>query len=292
MQTAALIDHKEILESAQTVEPLPVSVGKLAQLVSDRNAEIKQIVEVISFDQALTASVLRRSNSAASATRNPIRSVHEAVVRLGPSSILSIAFSSAVGKRMNEALPAYGLRSGELWQKSVACSLAAEVVRSRATADIPAEVSTAALLHDFGKVVLSRKFGPQVLDMISKAAENDAMTFVEAEQIVMGVNHADIGGIVAQHWKLPTTIVQGIMHHHSVDPGLPTVCMAVSLAHTMSHDILLVEPTPEVLEERAAEAGRHAAQMQVLGLDPAGYPELVEVARTKYYEIAERFAAG
>lgn len=290
MESTALIDHKAILESAQDVEPLPVSVGKLAQLVADRNAQIKQIVEVISFDQALTASVLRRSNSAASAARQPIRSVQEAVVRLGPSSILSIAFSSCVGKSMNAALPAYGLHSGELWQHSVACSIAAEVIRTRAKAEIPAEVSTAALLHDFGKVVLSRKFGPQVLGMLNRAAENDGMAVTEAEQVVLGVTHADIGGIVAQHWKLPGTIVDGIVQHHSVEADLPAICSAVSLAHTMGHDVLLVDPEPAILEIRAAEAVKHAAQMRALGLDPTSYDELVDAARLRYVDVVERFS--
>ena len=38
----------------------------------------------------------------------------------------------------------------------------------------------------------------------------------EAEREILGFTHADIGGWLAEHWKLPETIIHGISSHHSV----------------------------------------------------------------------------
>ena len=80
----------------------------------------------MSLDVSLTADVLRLANSAALGHRANITSVRDAAVRLGTSTLLSLTLASRVGGRMLQALPAYGLQPGALWERSVAASIAAE----------------------------------------------------------------------------------------------------------------------------------------------------------------------
>lgn len=283
------IDHQQLLAVAQGVEPLPANVARLAQLVSDAESSMKEIVEVISYDQALTATLLRRANAAALGGRQAISSVHDAAVRLGPGSLLAMALSTSVSKKMHRALPEYGLKEGQLWRNSVAAALSAETVRAASSVPIPPEVVTAALLHDFGKVVLANHFGPQVLDMLNAAAQNDKLELVEAEQAIFGATHADVGGIVAQSWKLPGTIVDGIIHHHATRAGLPPICSAVAIAHLMAHDVVgegCAEETPADFADRV-EA--HTDVIVDLGIDPDRYPVLVADARRRFEQLAVRF---
>lgn len=288
-EPAVQIDRQELIASANAVEALPASIGRLATLVADVDASTKEIVEVISYDQALTATLMRRANSAALGGRVAIRTVHEAAVRLGPGALLTMALSTSVQKRMGRALPEYGLRQGELWRNSVTALIAAETVRSFATTPVPTEVSTAALLHDFGKVVLAGHFGPQVLEMIALAADNDGMDYTDAEESIFGVNHADVGGMIAQRWMLPPTIVDAIVHHHSRRSGLAPVCQAVSLAHLMSHEIAY---QPDNAAERAAQdrlVEEYAPVMNDLGIHPSRYGDLVDAARRRFDEVAHRY---
>src|SRR3954453_18513508 len=115
--------------------------------------------------------------------------------------------------------------------------LAAEVIRSRAAVDVPAEAPTASLLHDFGKVVLAQHYGPRVLDLIAQAAAADNLGLLDAEKKVFGAQHAEIGGLVAQAWKLPHTIVEAITNHHHVGAHRTSVSATVSLAHGMVDDV-------------------------------------------------------
>ena len=140
--------------------------------------------------------------------------MRDAVVRLGPSTLLSLTMSSRLGGRMIAALPAYGLQAGELWGHSVAASIAADVIRSRSPRPIPAEAATAALLHDFGKVVLAKHLGNQILDTLALAAATDGLDIVEAERVVFGLTHAEIGGSWPRCGDCPLTIVDGIRDHH------------------------------------------------------------------------------
>ncbi len=101
----------------------------------------------------------------------------------------------------------------------------------------PAEVATAALLHDFGMVVLASHFGKQIVQMLALASETDGVDQLETERVVFGLTHADIGSTVAEAWGLPRTIVAGIRDHHEVHDELSVVSAAVGLACVMSYEI-------------------------------------------------------
>jgi HD-like signal output (HDOD) protein len=295
MNGAPVIDHKDLLSSAEGLGALPVTVTRLAAIVSNPNHDIRDIVEVISFDQALTATLLRRANSAALGARYQIKTVRDAAMWLGSGALLSMALATNVSRRLSEPIPAYGLAEGQLWKQSVAAMLAAEVIRSHATADVPAEAPTAALLHDFGKVVLAQHYGPRVLNLIAQAAAADNLGLLDAEKKVFGVQHAEIGGLVAQAWKLPHTIVDAIMNHHHAGAHRTTVSATVSLAHAMVNDVLAgvgsldESGLPIVCAVFGDPAVTHVEVMIELGLDPERYDELLSTTQARYAELAARY---
>jgi HD-like signal output (HDOD) protein len=199
-----------------------------------------------------------------------------------------MALASSVHNRMAGALPAYGLSAGELWKQSVSASLSTDVLRMKAQVTVPPEASTAALLHDFGKVVLSTHFGAQVLTMLEQAASSDEMDLLTAERAVFGVDHADIGGVVAQRWKLPHTIVDAIIHHHDVEPGMTPTVAAVSLAHAMVPDVLTHAEAPGATEATDV-AATHGALLESLGIPREDYPSVLDASRSRYALMAEKF---
>ena len=297
MSTAPVIDHKDLLSSAEALGALPVTVTRLANLVSNPDHDIKEIVEIVSLDQSLTATLLRRANSAALAARFPIRTVKDAALWLGSGSLLSLALATNVSRRLSQPIPGYGLGEGQLWKQSVAASLAAESIRTAATVEVPAEAPTAALLHDFGKVVLAQHFGARVLGMLAQAAVADNLGLLAAEARVFGINHADIGGLVAQNWKLPHTIVDAIIHHHHAGQHRSTASATVSLAHAMVPHVLAGTdydelPTPVACTVTGGNpVETHAEVLAGLGIAPEAYPELLEHARARYVELAHRYEA-
>jgi HD-like signal output (HDOD) protein len=172
----------------------------------------------------------------------------------------------------------------------VAASIAAEVIRSRSRTPVPAEVGTAALLHDFGMVVLAKHFGNQILDTLALAAANDGLELIEAERVVFGLTHAEIGGTVAEVWGLPLTIVDGIRDHHETHEGLSAVSAAVGVACTMSFEVTARdESTPEELERHADRRRAATPLLGVLQLELDDYYDIVDTSRRRFEEVAERY---
>lgn len=298
-RAAQAIDLLDLFSSAEAIDALPITVTRLADLVADDAHDFRDIAEVVSMDQSLTALLLRRANSAALGGRTQITTVRDAAMRLGTGALLSMALATSVHNRMAGALPAYGLSAGELWKQSVSASLTTDVLRAKARVTVPPEASTAALLHDFGKVVLSTHFGAQVLTMLEQAASAEGVDLRSAERAVFGVDHADIGGVVAQRWKLPHTIVDAIIHHHDVDPGMTPTVAAVSVAHAMIGDVLAAvdetadenahETAEGVTEPRTDVPVTHGVLLESLGIPAETYDQLVEAARARYLQMADKF---
>jgi HD-like signal output (HDOD) protein len=226
-----MLDIEALTRSARHIEPLPLSVTRLAVLTVGDRWNMQEVEDVVRLDQALTLRVLRAANSAASASAKPIVTVREALVRMGMGSLLSLSTAVGVQKRMAQALPEYGLTEGELWRHSVASALAAESAQAFCATALPPEANAAALLHDLGKLVMARFLDADVLRVLAAAREEGGLSSRRAESELLLVHHGELGGLIAQQWRLPVRLVTGITHHHTPDQAGDIVADAVHVAN-------------------------------------------------------------
>ena len=284
----AVVDHDELILQAQDLEPLPATATRLARLVANPNAEMKEIVETISLDQALTVKVLRTANSAAQGSSQEITTVDRAVVRIGTGAVLSMAVAAGVRSRMMGPVPSYDIAEGRLWEHSVAAALAAESMPGLAKVTVPPECFTAALLHDVGKLVLGRFLDEQVRGFLRRARLQGGLGESEVEAEVLDVNHGELGGLIAAHWKLPRSICVGIQYHH--DPaecgdqeGLQYVPWFVHLAN------LVARKLGKGCDEVVPEDGEFERPLQMLGMDETKLEKLLYRTSLRIDQIGERF---
>jgi HD-like signal output (HDOD) protein len=278
-----MIDLDALATSAEALEPLPASATRLAALACTDAPNIDDVVDVVHFDQALTAGLLAAANSSWSASRTRITTVRDAVVRLGTGPVLSLALGSAVRSRLHRGVPEYDLAEGELWEHAVAALLAAELLTRRAPTRPPAETATAALLHDVGKLVMARFLDDDVLRTLHLAAE-EGVGRNRAEFEVLGVDHAELGGLIAQTWRLPPSLVRGIGYHHRpVLVGDP-IAYAVHLADVIAKIVGAgLDDNPDL--------ETYAAAVVALGLRSDDVDELCRLVDERYEEVRRRFTA-
>ncbi len=276
-----MIDLDQMAKAAAQLEPLPTSSTRLAALVCSGTPELGQVVEIVQFDQALTASLLRSANSSWSASRSEIKTVRDAVIRLGASPVLALTLGLNVRRHLGDALPAYGLSEGELWRHSVAASLAAELLAPRSPRRPPPETATAALLHDVGKLVMSRFLDRSLLEELQECQARGA-TRIDAEAAVLGIDHAELGGLIARSWALPDTLVRGIRDHGRPRPGSDALVHAVYLADVLAK---AVGAGPDDNSDPVALA--HA--LGEVGFTEADFDELKVLVEERLAEVERRF---
>jgi putative nucleotidyltransferase with HDIG domain len=221
----------------EQLEPMPVTAERLVALMNGQQVSMTTIAELVEFDQAIAATVLRLARSWAYAGSRPPETVRDAVVRLGTIPLLNIVLGDYL-TRIRTSAPLYDLSEDDLWAHSAAAQLAVRAMTQECPAmKLPAVASTAALLHDIGKLVMSRCLNAGVQTITTHAREA-GITFVEAERKLFGVNHAAVGAAMAVQWKFPDLVTDAIARHHDEELGDSTpVLDAVVIANMVAKNI-------------------------------------------------------
>ena len=225
------------LAEIEALYPLSPSVGRLATLVCDESVDFGEVVRVIELDQAFTANVLRLANSAWSASRTPIGTVKDAVGRLGSDRILQLVVGNRLAGLMQQPCDGYELAERELWRHSVASALAAELLAGRASVSVPRLAFTAALVHDIGKLVLSRHLTSELVDEVRALMLTEDRCYLDAEREVLGIDHSEVGGAVAEHWRFPEELIRAIENHHEPDVLATPVLDVIHIANFVAKAI-------------------------------------------------------
>lgn len=227
---------EELVRGIRQLEPLPVTAQRLLRLLNGEDVSLTAIAELIEFDQAIVAAVLRTASTVRHAGRTT-PTVREAVVRLGTVALLDLVLEGYL-KKLRAATPMYDLSEQDLWAHGAAAQLAVRALEAeRPQAKIPALAETAALLHDIGKLIVSRYLKADVRELVTHARTR-AITFVEAERELLGVDHAAVGAAMAEAWQFPPEIIDAIGRHHSPPFADPTVVLdAVAMANVVAKTI-------------------------------------------------------
>jgi putative nucleotidyltransferase with HDIG domain len=230
-----ILDHNLLIKKAYQLPSLPTCAARLTNLLTKEEPDLAEIVEAIEYDPPLTIKMLRVANSAISGSRHRIGTVREALIRLGTGTVTGFVVASAVRPLMGKSIPGYNISEKEFWKHSLAAALAAEAIQANSAKWSGQLAFTAALLHDIGKLVLGQFLTPELLSWLKRAVQEGRHAAFEAEAEILSLHHGEAGGIVAQHWGLPESLVNGIIYHHFPQESTDGICYVTYLANQVAH---------------------------------------------------------
>ena len=201
---SAQVGLDEVIAEIADLRPLPQVALKILAL-NDGTFSAYELAAVVASDQALTAKLLRLSNSAYYGYARRITSVRDAVVLLGFRAVRSATLASCV---MEAVPPSPNLDCDAFWQFSVATGMLAEVLM-RTEGDTQADAFTAGVLHQIGVLALDQVRPDALRDAIARS-QSGAVTLHEAEREILGFTDAELGGAVALHWNFPEPLVEAV----------------------------------------------------------------------------------
>ncbi len=197
---------KAITKKIQSLPTLPPVVRKLTTMVESPDVTAKEVGKLISADQVLSAKVLKLVNSSFYGFPGRISSISHAVVLLGFNVIKGVVLSASVFEIMEKAMVG-------LWEHSLGSAIISGTISRELGLHEPEEISTAALLHDIGKVLVRVSLVSDY-DRITAIVEEKGCSFRDAEVEVLGVDHSEIGLWLSQEWGLPERLIIPISSHH------------------------------------------------------------------------------
>lgn len=209
MTTGRRDEIRRIIRDTKTLPTLPGVIAKLSAMAEQSTVSVDEMARVVMTDQVLSAKVLRLVNSAFYGSYGRVSTVAAALLRLGVNVVKSLAISSSIFEIMEKNIVG-------LWEHSMGVAVTASVLAGRLKMKDPDEISTAALLHDIGKVIIKIKLEDDY-DRLTALIEEKDLLMVEAERELLDTDHAEIGAWLAQTWHLPQNLVEPIAWHHNVE---------------------------------------------------------------------------
>jgi len=207
---------RELIKEINNLRPIAQIANQIMFIAENPNASLSDVADIIVYDPMTTANILRTCNSAYFGLSRKVESVHEAVALIGLERIVDLVLMKSGSENLKKEQTGYGLREGDLWRYSVASALIARDLSEKKRLASSHMVFTAALLKDIGKVILNR-FVDNAFSKIHGLVQEKSCSFREAEKKVIGVDHSELGGLVASNWKFSPKMVYIIQNHHLSD---------------------------------------------------------------------------
>lgn len=240
----------QLIDQVDKVLPVPSVAMEVIKLLDVPDSSVKDVAEVLSQDQGLTANVLKLANSAYYGMPRRVTLPMEAVALLGFKTVRSIVWSSVMEVLYSKPLVGYKLESGMLWGHSLAAAVIGKYLAKTFKLRDPESFYVSGLLHDVGKLILNIYLPVEFSNII--ALVEDGKTFAEAEREILGYDHAQVGGIISDKWQLPEIIVEGVRYHHTPKLGFQSshiTHLANAMALMLGHGTMGVATMAANLDE-------------------------------------------
>lgn len=211
----------KLINSLKDVPAMPNVVIKALNIVKDPNSSIKDLGNIISYDQALSLKVLSLVNSAYYGFAQQITSIQRALALLGMNKTKNIIITVAMK-------PMFSAENNKLlWEHSISTAVGCEYLAEHLKIADSDDAFVMGFMHDIGKIIINMQ-NPEILSRIKDFILNGS-NIIEAEEAFFNTNHAAIGAALAKKWQLPILLTNIIKYHHL--PNLSSVPVECSLVY-------------------------------------------------------------
>ncbi len=205
-----------LLEGVVTLPSPPAIAVKIIQEVKKDSFSLRQLANIISFDPALTAKILRMANSSFYSLPYKIDSIEKAVSVLGVEALKNIALSFVIVKGMRrDTINEFDHEF--FWKRSITAAVSAEMIASKLKKRYD-DAFVASLLMDIGIIVMYLCRPDDYMRVLDEKRVS-GVTVVEAERAVFGFDHQDVSSKILKKWGIPENICLPIACHHNNDDG-------------------------------------------------------------------------
>jgi HD-like signal output (HDOD) protein len=203
-----------IIAKTGDLPPIPTTALRALEMTNDPQVSVRELQAILARDQALTARILRIANSSMYGLRREIATVSHAVAILGLDTTRSILAAACVQQVFQTGMVrARDLGSKLLSDHSWGAGLCSRIIAKHSRYQPVEEAFLAGLMHDIGKPVLLKNLPDRYMPILNDVYRGET-TFHEAELVVLGFSHAQVGSILAEKWNFPPQLAQAIGYHH------------------------------------------------------------------------------
>jgi HD-like signal output (HDOD) protein len=271
---ATPISRETLLHVVRQLPASPHILAQLGQLLIDPNSDMSEITALLKCDTALTARIIRISNSALYNTGQSYTSLEEALARVGYNEVYRLTGLAAVAQISDRDLACYEISGPQLRENSLLTALISEALAGFSEVD-PRMAYTAGLLRSVGKIALDRLASDCGPAGRRDAAASSGGGLAAWESGLLGMNNGEAAATILAEWRFSAATVAGIREQYLLRPNPAPLANLLNLAagaadragHALPGETLYWETSAEkyagagVKAEDVEEATRRALQV-------------------------------
>ncbi len=240
---------EKVIKDSQLIS-LPEVYIKLQQLISTDDYSLNEIAEVISFDPAVTARLLRMVNSSFFGLASKIDTIGHAINYLGAQQVHDLVLSTSIAQTFSDMdNPAFNLHL--FWQKSIYCAIAARELAVLCNVLDSERLFVTGLLHNIGHLMMRQSI-PELIQQAEEQALIQQIPLYKSEQLLLGFDFSMVGVELLKKWNLPESLTETIKLQlepsNAENYQLETAILhiAAALAGSFNQDLLIDEIIPQI----------------------------------------------
>jgi HD-like signal output (HDOD) protein len=179
-----------------TLPTLPEVALKVREVAEDPEATIADLTKVIANDAALTARIIRVTNSPLLRAPQEVKDLTMAISRLGMNYTANLAIGLAMEQMFQATSDMIDQRMRQNWSSTTKIATLSYVLAQEFTQIPPDEAILAALVHRLG-VLPILTYAEEQDDLIQDSISLDQVT----EQL-----HPELGKLILEKWDFPDSL--------------------------------------------------------------------------------------
>lgn len=204
------IDH--IVSQIDNLPTFPKAIKDIQDAIDKPNSSIGTIAEMIKRDIALSANILKLSNSAAFRRGGKVESLDRAIQLIGLKELQTLLYSLGTKQMLEDKFPAFTA----IWEKSNESAFYCKAIGQKMgmnKADL-SNLIAASLLHDIGEILLLSFDKQHMLKIKTYSNSREIASTISMEESAIGITHSRLGAMVGEKWNFPILYTKAMEFHH------------------------------------------------------------------------------
>ncbi|KJE34643.1 response regulator [Thalassospira sp. HJ] len=231
----------------------PTTYTNLVKALENPLVSNDQLTAIVASDIALTAEILKLTNSAYFAVSMKITSISQAIRMIGIDTLKALALFIGLFRSFDGPKPAVA-RMMQLCQRSQQLGVVATLIAEQEK--LPKEVinvmAAVGMLSHTGSLILYAYRANEMAEVVKRVETEDIPIYV-AERDQFGAAHPEIGAYLLGLWGFPSAMVQTVAYHHRPQDAPHSEMNALSAIYVAQHlarEVAIEERTGTTPESR------------------------------------------
>jgi HD-like signal output (HDOD) protein len=210
-----MLDYNAIAGDIGDLPSMPIVAIKSLELLQDPDTSIKELADTISMDPAVSARVLKITNSSVYGLVRKITTLQNALVILGERTVRSLVLASS----MCSVNKQFGLLEKLLWEESVGSAIASRYISQKLGRGDCEEAFLAGLFSNLGKVVRNNNNPVEYQELVEALYNDGTSKYIDLEKNYFTHPYNHVGAAVLHAWEIAELLVEAVCRHVDLAGG-------------------------------------------------------------------------